>query len=139
MSKEIKTRKRPWSPAEEDWLYLNMYLKTMPELCAYLQRSENAIKLKMHRERQNPKAIVKDNVLLRILRAKFSDPSLFTPNKEFFRAVKIGQKRFWMIYKGLEKLTGEECQRVCGHLGMKYTDYVDCLQLTFEGGILDEK
>lgn len=138
MSEETKRITRPWSPAEEDWLLKNMYSKSMPELCTYLRRNENAIKLKMHRERQNPKAIVKDNVLLRILKARFSDPSLFSPNKDFFRAVKIGQKRFWMIYKGLEKLTGEECQRVCLHLGLRYTEFVDSLQLTFDGGILDE-
>lgn len=138
MSEEVKRVTRPWSPAEEDWLFQNMYKKPMTELCSYLRRNENAIKLKMHRERQNPKAVVKDNVLLRILKARFSDPSLFSPNKDFFRAVKIGQKRFWMIYKGIEKLTGEECQRVCRHLGLRYTDFVDSLQLTFEGGILDE-
>ncbi len=134
MGKESKRTTRPWSAAEEDWLFQNMYKKPMTELCTYLGRNENAVKLKMHRERQNPKSVVKDNVLLRILRTRFSDPSLFAPNKEFFRAVGIGQKRFWMIYKGLEKLTGEECQRVCRHLGLCYTDFVDSLQLTFEGG-----
>ena len=134
MAKETKRNIRPWSAAEEDWLLKNMHTKPMTELCAYLGRNENAIKLKMHRERQNPKSIVKDNVLLRILTARFSDPALFSPNKVFFKAVGIGQKRFWMIYKGLEKLTGEECQRVCRHLGLRYTDFVDSLQLTFEGG-----
>lgn len=125
---------RPWSRAEEDWLLENMHKKAMPELCSYLGRNENAIKLKMHRERQNPKGIVKDNVLLHILRAKFTDPALFSPNREFYQAIGIGQKRFWMIYKGIEKLTGEECLRLCRHLNMSHTGFVDALQLTFEGG-----
>lgn len=134
MTANRKLKNKPWSPADEYWLFQNMYKLTMPELCAYLRRNENSIKLKMHRNRQNPKAIVKDNVLLRILTAKFSDPALFSPNKEFYQSIKIGQKRFWMIYKGLEKLTGEECQRVCSYLGLPYTRFVDSLQLTFEGG-----
>ena len=133
-NKKIKPKNIPWSPAEEAWLFENMHRLPMVELCAYLRRNENAIKLKMHRERQNPKTIVKDNVLLRILTAKFTNPSLFTPNKDFYQAIKIGQKRFWMIYKGLEKLTGEECQRICSYLELPYTSFVDSLQLTFEGG-----
>lgn len=133
MTANRKIKNKPWSPADEYWLFQNMYKLTMPELCAYLRRNENSIKLKMHRNRQNPKAIVKDNVLLRILTAKFSDPALFSPNKEFYQSIKIGQKRFWMIYKGLYKLTGEECQRVCSYLGLPYTCFVDSLQLTFEG------
>lgn len=132
-NKTNKPKSIPWSPAEESWLFENMHRLPMNELCTYLRRNENAIKLKMHRERQNPKAVVKDNVLLRILTAKFSNPSLFTPNKEFYRSINIGQKRFWMIYKGIEKLTGEECLRICNYLELPYTNFVDSLQLTIGG------
>lgn len=124
----------PWTDQDEEWLFENMYKLTMPQLCAHLGRNENSIKLKMHRERQNPKSIVKENALLKILTAKFSDPSLFSPNRQFYKAIGIGQRRFWLIYKGLEKLTGEENKRICDYFGLKYTDWVDSLQLTIGEG-----
>ena len=46
---------------------------------------------------------------------KFKDIACFTPNRSFFDEVKIGQKRYWSIYKGLEIITDDELIRVANY------------------------
>ncbi|MDD2799396.1 MAG: XRE family transcriptional regulator [Bacteroidales bacterium] len=104
--------------SEEDKKYIfENYTKISPSAIArHLGRTENAIDLFVHRHKNDPRMIQRDNLLVRVLKSKFSDPSLFNPNRAFFDAVRIGQKRFWSLYKGSEIMTNEECMRIADYL-----------------------
>lgn len=121
------SNKKSWTQKETEWLIENISKLPMRDLCQHLGRSERAISLKIFRER----IVVRDNILYRMLKKKFVDPANFTPSRDFYTNVKIGQKRFWTIYRGELKLSNEECKRVANYLGLNYKDWVDSLQLDF--------
>ena len=119
------SNKKNWSKKETDWLIENISKLAMRDLVKHLGRGERAISLKVFRER----IVIRDNILFRMLKKKFVDPINFTPSRDFYTCVKIGQKRFWTIYRGELKLTNEECKRVADYLELDYHDWVDSLQL----------
>ena len=91
----------------------------MSEICKQLGRNERSVKLFLHRNRFEPR-LLKDTLLLRILKLKFGDPTLFNPNREFYRAIKLGQKRFFSILKGDSVMKDEECKRITDFFGISY-------------------
>lgn len=132
MEEEVKLRR--WTQGETEWLFQNINKLPISDICTKLGRNENAIKLKLHRHRSSAYAVVKDNVMLRVITKKFGNPELFNPTRSFYIEVKIKQKRFWAIYKGVEKITNEELLRVTNFFNISHFEYLDAVQLTFEGG-----
>lgn len=119
-------KNKTWTSQETQWLIDNVTKLPMRDLCAYLSRTETAISLKIFSER----IVMRDNILYRMIKQKFVVATNFTPSRDFYNEVKIGQKRFWTIYRGEIALTGEECERVARYLDLNYKDWVDCLQLS---------
>lgn len=122
--------KKHWSPEEKQYVLNNIGRISIPEMAKHLNRSEMSVHLFIHRRRKSPKSVVKDNLLLRLLTLKFINPEYFEPNREFFQTVKIGQKRWWMLYKGIEQITEEEYKRVADHLEISLIDSFQSRQLT---------
>lgn len=123
------TNKKHWTPEEKEFLLSNVGKLSMKDLCFRLNKSEMAITLFLHRKRRSPRTIVKDNILIRLLTTKFVDPEYFEPTRAFYNAVKIGQKRWWSLYKGEEQITDEEYIRVATHLQVSLEDAVRTRQL----------
>jgi len=91
----------------------------MSEICEQLGRTERSVNLFIHRHKYDPR-ILKDTLLLRILKIKFGDPRLFSPNRDFYLAIKMGQKRFNGILKGEWIMTDEECKRITDFFNIPY-------------------
>lgn len=121
--------KKHWSPQEKEFLFSNLDKMSMQELCEGLNKSEMAVTLFLHRKRKSKRTIVKDNVLIRLLENKFVNPEYFEPTRAFYNAVKIGQKRWWALYKGEEQITDEEYIRVATHLQVSLEDAIQTRQL----------
>ena len=117
-----------WQSWEEKFLFENIHTMALEDICKRLDRNKRSVNLYLHRHRNDPRLIIKDNLLLLILRLKFSDPELFNPTRTFLDAVKIGQKRFHSIYKGKERMTDEECMRICGFFSIPYTEVMEIRQ-----------
>lgn len=110
MERKVKT----WRKTEVDYVISKMNTLSIEQIAKNLGRSVNSVNQYLHRKRLTPKTVIpsENNLLLKILAEAVKDPALFTPNRFFFDSVKIGQKRYQMIYKGLIKMTDEECLRV---------------------------
>lgn len=110
MERKVKT----WRKNEVDYLLNHMNTLSIEQISKNLGRSVNSVNQFLHRKRLTPKTVIppENNLLLKILTEAIKDPALFTPNRFFFDSVKIGQKKYQMIYKGLIKMTDEECLRV---------------------------
>lgn len=111
---------KPWRKWEEAYLFENISIKPISETCSYLQRNERSVNLYLHRHQFDPR-ILKDTLLLRILKLKFNgDPTLFNPNRRFYSSIKMGQKRFFSILKGSEVIKDEECKRITDFFQIPY-------------------
>ena len=120
----------PWSEAEQAFAFQQMGKMPLWQIAQHLGKSERAIALFLHRHRQDPRAIIHDNIMLRLLTVKFARPEFFTPTKKFFREVQINQKRFWSVYKGKQRLTQEEYVRLANYLQLDLKEVFESLQLS---------
>lgn len=120
MEQENKRIVKTWRKWEKEFLFSNLDKMPIEDICSHLKRNERSVRLFLHRNRKDPRTIVKDNLLIRILTLQFKDPSLFNPNRAFLNTIKIGQKRYWQIYKGLEKMKDEECKRITDFFQIPY-------------------
>lgn len=53
----------------------------------------------------------------------------FKPNRIFFTSVKIGQKRWWALFRGEKKMTEKEYNNLVNHLGITLHEAFDARQL----------
>lgn len=135
MEQEKKRTVKTWRKWEKEFLFDNLDKMPIEDICTHLKRNERSVKLFLHRNRKDPRGIVKDNLLIRILTIQFKDPALFSPNRAFLNTVKIGQKRYWQIYKGLEKMKDEECKRITDFFQIPY----EMVQEVRQTELFDEK
>lgn len=59
------------------------------------------------------------------------NPDYFKPTRKFYKAVKIGQRRWGQIYRGEQKMTEDEYKRVTSHLGITLDEALDTRQLSW--------
>ena len=105
-----------WSKAQIKYVFKHIHDKPLPQIAKDVGRSENALDLFLHRHRNDPRLLQKKNLLIQLLQKKFKDISCFTPSRTFFNDVKIGQKRYWSIYKGFDVITEDELKRIANWL-----------------------
>lgn len=111
-----------WTEQEKEYLLSHLQKQTVPDIARHLGKTERAVSLYLLHHRISPKTVVKNNLMLIILQTAFVHSEYFTPTRAFYDAVKIGQKRWWAIYKGVRKATDEECMRVALHLNVDLTE-----------------
>lgn len=107
---------KPWSQSQQKYVFKHIHDKPLPQIAKDVGRSEVALNLFLHRHRNDPRILLKKNLLIQLLQKKFKDIACFTPTKSFFKDVQIGQKRYWSIYKGFEVITEEELIRIANYL-----------------------
>jgi hypothetical protein len=105
-----------WTDKEKEFVYSHLNKLAPSQIAQELGKSERAVCLFLHRHRLNTATVVKKNIILIILKMAFVDPEYFKPTRTFYDAVKLGQKRWWALYKGVRRPTDEECLRIATHL-----------------------
>jgi hypothetical protein len=121
--------KKHWTVQEKEFVFNNLGKLNPLEMARQLGKTEMSVNLFLLRHRTSPKTVVKKNVILLILEEAFVTPEYFKPTRTFYDAVKIGQKRWWMLYKGIARATDEECLRVARHLGVDRESLLERRQL----------
>ena len=103
-----------WSADERKLLLQELAKGTMLDSIAQmLDRSENAVYLYCYRNRIPCRGQHSENSMMRkLLTIKFGCPEYFQPGREFYRRVKISQKRWPSLANGYEQATEEELKRV---------------------------
>jgi hypothetical protein len=125
----MKANTLRWTDREKEFLFDHLQKMPVPEIARELGKTERAVILFLHRHRTSPKTVIKNNLILVILQTAFVRPEYFKPTRTFYDAVKIGQKRWWALYKGVIKATDEECLRVARHLNVDMEELFENRQL----------
>ncbi|HRZ99025.1 MAG TPA: hypothetical protein P5084_15825 [Paludibacter sp.] len=107
-----------WSQAQIKYVFKHFESKPIPQIAKDVGRSERALRLFLHRHRNDPKLLPKKNLLIQLIQKKFRDVECFVPSRNFFKFVQIGQKRYWSLYKGTEQITDEELKKIAEYFSV---------------------
>lgn len=122
-----------WIEKDIQYLLDNIGKQSTKEIAKSLGKSERAVNLYIHRYRI---PVIKEqgrNLVKEILTIKFVNPDYFQPNKAFYKAVNLTQKRWWDLYHGKSKLTEEEYIRLVDHFNVSFKDAFEARQLNLFG------
>ena len=89
---------------------------SLEEIAEHFDTTSNSVQLAIHRYRLfNPEKL-RASLAYRVIKLVFRRPEYFSPNKDFYKAIGISQRRWWYIFKGEVKITQEEFNRLGVHL-----------------------
>lgn len=112
-----------------DFIRENIDSMTFEDMADAIGVSTYNLKLFLHQNKIFRKQAHR-NLLLEMLTLKFGKPEYFHPNKEFYKAVGIGQRRFWQLYRGEKAVTEKEYQNLALHFGVSLKDAFEMRQLS---------
>lgn len=122
-------KKKRWSTEDKEFVNEHVGKLTFKEIGNVIGRSELAVQLYVHRNHIVFKQTVKRNLILEIIKLKFSKPEYFNVTKDFLNAVEINQMRFWKLYRGEENPTTDEYIRIASHLEVSLEEAFKTRQL----------
>lgn len=103
------------------------------ELCQQLGRTPEAVRQYMFKVRLPRRAnVVKNNLAKSVLLMCIPDPECFRPNRAFYEAVGMSQKRWWSLYFGEAQITPEEYRALAKYFNVSLQDIFDARQLNLE-------
>lgn len=118
-----------WTQYEKDFLSMNIGKIPLFRIAECLQKSENAVKLYIFRHKIGiPK--IKNNILIKILTIKFTDPKYFKPDRAFYKDVGMTSHRWYNVYFGRDQITEIEYKNICNKLNISEQDAFDARQLS---------
>lgn len=121
--------KEVWSDEQIQYLFNNLETKTFKEIGEAISKSELAVQLYVHRQRIPVGSRVIRNMIIEILKIKFVNPSYFQPNKDFYKAVGLTQKRWWDLYYGRAAVKEAEYISLCDHFQVTLQQAFEARQL----------
>lgn len=129
MSKQKKTKSKLWTKEQKNFVRENIDKLTLEQLAEQLGRTENAVRLFIHRDRIVYRQAVKNNLIVKMLAYKFTDPKYFRPTREFFDEIGISQMRFWKLYRGEVSPTEAEYKMLIKHFNIDKHEMFNYRQL----------
>jgi hypothetical protein len=85
----------------------------------------------IHRERLFLHLDQGRNLALELVRMKFIHPEFFKPTRRFYIDVGIGQRRWYLLLKGREKMTEDEYKRISSYFGVTLQEAFEARQINF--------
>ena len=95
-----------------DYLEQNVRSKTLEQMATDLKVERETLRLFLHHHKKFRLAN-DNNIIIRLLTELIGHPEYFMPTRKFFEETKIGQRRWWQLFKG-EK--GSDRKRIYGNL-----------------------
>ncbi len=125
--------KKPWSKREIQFVIDNVNTMSLDDIAVKLDRSYNSVYLLAYRKGIPLHKQVEVNIMKLVVEAKFIKSDYFSPNREFYMAVGISQKRWSLLIRGYEQAKQQELQRVARHFMLSDSELekiVPCCQLS---------
>lgn len=122
---------------QEKWKSLLPYLekyvgkKSLKEMSEVLNVEKEELRQFLHRSRRFH-VIEENNLAYRTIKERFIYPEYFTPTKRFYKATGMGQRRWYIVYKGEKPITGKEFAALVKHLQINKRELTNSLQLQLE-------
>lgn len=134
-------KEQKWTPEEEKYLEENINSKSITEIYEYFGtcgRTKNCVNIKIHRMRLPIKKggvlkeMVSRNIVKEMLTQRIGTPDSFRYTSGFRLRTKIGQKRFWQLYRGEKNITETEYRALAKEWKITLEDAFEIRQLKLE-------
>ena len=99
------------------------------DICEELDRTPSAVKQYMFKARLPRHSTIKNNLVKALILLRLPDPECFRPNRAFYRAVNISQKRWWTLYFGEDQVTSVEYKALRKYFGISPEEALEARQL----------
>lgn len=125
-----------WTNKEVQYLQENVGKIPMQEIYQHFEtRTKMSVDAKLRRMRLQPLRTVNPervprNLVVEMLKHRIGDPYYFTPDKAFYKRVKIRQKRFWQLFRGEVNLTEVEYRTLVEEWNVSLTDAFEMRQIS---------
>lgn len=119
--------RKTWTIADINYLKENLGKKKIEEIAAHLDRSVTSVNLFVYRRKMPIGQTVKRNIMRNLLDIKFGSYEYFSPNRTFFRAVRINQKRWSLIIQGYKQATQQEVTAVAEHFRLSSEEAINLM------------
>lgn len=125
----MEERTRPtWTATEKRYVLEHYNILTTEQIADNLCKSVAAVRNYLVRNRLSISKVNR-NILIELLRIKFTEPEYFRPTRKFYEATGINQKRWWDLYLGRKQITQEEYLAICKHLNVSLYDAFQSRQI----------
>ena len=121
-----------WSQTEKQFVRNNAGKLTIAQLAANIGRTEDAIKLFLHRNRIVIGPTVQRNIVIELLKLRFKNPEDFTPSKAFYAETRLTAPRWWDLYFGRKPITENEYLALTAYFGITLQEAFATRQLSFD-------
>ena len=121
-----------WSQTEKQFVRNNAGKLTIAQLAANIGRTEDAIKLFLHRNRIVIGPTVQRNIVIELLKLRFKNPEDFTPSMAFYAETRLTAPRWWDLYFGRKAITENEYLALIAYFGITLQEAFDTRQLSFD-------
>lgn len=122
-------KNKKWTEQQKNLVRENIHSMSLAEMARVLGKSENSVRLFIHRDRISYRRSVKTNIVIEILALAFKDPRYFSPTREFYTHVGITQMRFWKLYRGESSPTEDEYNSLLEHFRVSRHEIFENRQL----------
>lgn len=114
-----------WSADEDAFVRANAGMMSYEALAELLPgRSAAAVQLYMYRHQIPVRPQIKKAIVPEMLRIKFGDATMFTPNKAFYAKAKVTTQRFNMLRYGYTQPTQDEIVSIARALNMEAKEMI---------------
>jgi len=128
------TKQKHWLKEESEFAINSAGKLPIYAIAEQVHRSERAVKIYLLRHQVRPGLKVQRNIVLEMIKMRFGDhPEYFQPTRDFYRRVKIGQRRWGQLYSGLRAPRPEEILSVANELGVSTSQVFEHRQLSLFG------
>ncbi len=117
-----------WRREQEEYLLANVGKMPLGQIADALGKTEEAIRLYLYRHRIPVKPRVKSPTVQKLLDVKFGDSKWFTPTREFYLKVEIGQRRWQELAFGYANPTEAELRRIVRVFNLNEDEWVKLLE-----------
>ncbi|MEA4975965.1 hypothetical protein SDC9_136768 [bioreactor metagenome] len=110
------------------YLEQNINSKSLDQMAEELKVDRESLRLFLHHHKKF-KLANHNNIIIRLLTSLIGHPEYFTPTRNFFEETRIGQRRWWQLFKGEKTPTEKEYMAICRHLNVDDMTHLEARQL----------
>lgn len=116
-----------WRDGQVEFLLANVGRMPLDKIADALGKTEEAVRLYLFRHKIPVRPRVKSPTVVRLLEIKFGDSKWFSPTRDFYQRVGIGQRRWNEMAFGYANPTEDELRRIVSVFNLCEDEWVKLL------------
>ena len=123
-------KENKWTEADHAYLVENWGRIPLSSIAQHLHRTTMSVRLRaMRKNLPMGGGMVKNNMLVELLKMRFRHLEDFTPSEAFYAETKISPRRYSDLFHGRKQISSEEYRNVAAYWNITAAEAMDSRQL----------